>query len=839
MLAFLRMAIVAAVAGSLAALTMMLIFAPHETQRMYGPLGISVVALAARVLLRRGNPKAGVMVLAWGIWVVATGISVANGGVRTPVVFVYPLLIIFSGWLLGPRSAIAIAICCAATGLAFATAEFLQVLPAQPVASPYLHWVIQTTIFAVSVSAILYLLRSHQQNIEEVRTLTADLARENANAAAAASLRSSQELLDRTGRLARVGGWEIEVANGQLTWTAETFRILDLEAGTPPTIMQSIAYCVPEMRTTVEFTIKNAIDHGIGFDLELQLDTAHGRRIWVRFMGTPRIENDRVVYVTGALQDITEQHQAAQALKTSLNSLQRTLEATNEGIFGYDRDDPSGKLLFANNRVFEMWNIPLENIPTTGRAELLEASKKFLDEPELESLRIEEIRNKASLYEDKIYLNDGRILFRRSVPLQEGSLSARVWSFRDITAEEKASDELKASRDEAQRASMAKSEFLSRMSHELRTPMHAIMGMVTLAGKRMDDPKGLDHLGKAKAAADHLLNLINDILDISKIEAGRLVLEQIDFALKDVLENIVNLTGQKAAEKGLPLQIDLPANVAELSLRGDSMRLTQILLNLTGNAIKFSQQGSIEVRAEKIEESATEVLLRFEVRDSGIGVSADEQKRLFVTFEQADGSMTRKYGGSGLGLSISKQLVQLMGGEIGVDSVAGQGSTFWFTARLGKHAGAALPRAPARAQEATKAELRRNHAGARILLADDDPISQEISRALLRDTDLEVDLADDGAMALAMARANSYQLIFLDMQMPIMNGVEAAREIRRQSLNTTTPILALTANAFEEDRKLCLEAGMNDHIGKPVDPKLLFETTLKWLTRTSETEAVA
>ena len=253
----------------------------------------------------------------------------------------------------------------------------------------------------------------------------------------------------------------------------------------------------------------------------------------------------------------------------------------------------------------------------------------------------------------------------------------------EITAERKASEEGEAPK--RVRPTRAKTPLEQSLRELTEEEIRQRLSDQKAAAKKAKTQKVADRgTGrKAKAAADHLLNLINDILDISKIEAGRLDLEQIDFALKDVLDNIVNLTGQKAAEKGLPLQIDLPSNVAGLSLRGDSMRLTQILLNLTGNAIKFSQQGTIEVRAEAIEETATEVLLRFEVRDSGIGISADEQTRLFVTFEQADGSVNRQYKGTGLGLSLTKKIVELHGGKIWAESDGeGKGSRFSFTIPL-------------------------------------------------------------------------------------------------------------------------------------------------------------
>ena len=408
--------------------------------------------------------------------------------------------------------------------------------------------------------------------------------------------------------------------------------------------------------------------------------------------------------------------------------------------------------------------------------------------------------------------------------------SRRADELEKVVAER--TEQLIAAKEFAEAASRAKSTFLANMSHELRTPMNAIMGMITLARRRVDDAKALDQLDKAKGAADRLLGIINDILDLSKIEADRLTLEQTDFTLGEILENLTSLIGPRVMDKWLKLRVDLTPELARLTLLGDSLRLGQILLNFTGNALKFTAQGSITVRVRMVEESGAEVLLRFEIQDTGIGIAAEVQEKLFTAFEQADGSMTRKYGGTGLGLAISKRLAQLMGGAVGVESTMGQGSTFWFTVRLGKTTDA-VPPAPTFAQDSAELRLKTQFAGTRILLAEDEPINQEVSRGLLEDVGLVVDLAEDGAIALDMAQRTAYALILMDMQMPNLNGVDATKAIRNMgtgSLNQETPILAMTANAFDEDRQVCLDAGMNDHIGKPVDPERLFETLLKWLS---------
>jgi len=507
------------------------------------------------------------------------------------------------------------------------------------------------------------------------------------------------------------------------------------------------------------------------------------------------------------------------------------------GVFECDQ---KGECLYVNSRWQEIFGLNLVESLTKDWRQFLHPEEYELVAAEW-SQAIDDFR--AFIRDCRIITARGEVrwVHLRSSPVFSDSGVRYTGTVEDITERKHFEEELRRAKETAESVNEAKSAFLANMSHEIRTPMNAVIGMSGLLLDTALNPKQKEYTEIIQESAKALLQIINDILDFSKIEAGKLEIENIAFDLRVLLDNIMVMVAPKTYEKGLQINCIIPSDL-HVGLKGDPGRLRQILLNLIGNAVKFTAKGGVTIQVERLMELEQKIVLRFSIKDTGIGIPHDRKNQLFQSFSQLDPSTTRKYGGTGLGLAISKQLVEIMGGQIDVISEPGQGSTFWFAIALEKmHQTTILQTSDAgqflkenlntRPKEKTEAVAKT----VKILLAEDNPINQKVATLILRKSGYEVEVVNDGAEAVQALMVRTYDLVLMDVQMPNMDGLEATRRIRdpqSRVLNSQIPIIALTAHAMKGDEENCVASGMNDYLAKPIDPKGLLEKIQYWTSLT-------
>ncbi|HSV82620.1 MAG TPA: ATP-binding protein, partial [Ramlibacter sp.] len=634
-----------------------------------------------------------------------------------------------------------------------------------------------------------------------------------------AQLRASNEFLARAEEIAGVGGWRLDLVTRQLLWTSQTRRIYELPPDYVPRGDEHTRYFSPQSQELIRKTAEECGRTGQSWDIQLPMVTAKGRPIWVRSVGHVELKDGKRVAVVGVLQDITEGRQARAALQESQERLHRALEGS--GLALWDLDVRTETIYLSQTWSAFIGGPPQDTICTAQ--ELLE----LVPLEDLQSIQaglepVLEGRSQRYVVQHRVRHRNGHHVWIHS----EGRVAERdaaglplrmVGTNRDISQSKKAEEELRIARDAADAANHAKSYFLATMSHEIRTPLNGIIGMTKLLLSEPLAPEVRRHADLVDRSALSLLALVNDILDVSKIEAGQMEIEHVTFDLHELLEDLATLYRLRATEKSLLFRLRIDPQVPH-TVQADPTRIRQVLVNLLGNALKFTRSGWIGLDVAATPEQ-DDCMLEITVADTGIGIPEEVQPQLFTRFMQADSSTSRKFGGSGLGLSIVRQLVELMGGSVSFSSTPAQGSRF-------------IVRLPVTPTDETVLmsgwhELPVPSNATRVLVAEDNTTNQVVAFGMLHKLGYEdVSLASDGVQAYEMAVGNHYDLVLMDCQMPEMDGYEATRRLR--AAGCTSAILAMTANAIKGDRERCLEAGMNDYLTKPIDLKVLGTMLARW-----------
>ena len=694
-------------------------------------------------------------------------------------------------------------------------------------------------------------------------------------------LRRQEQRLHLALEAADIGTWEWDIQSGSMTWSEEAEAILGLEAGELGKTRDSFFEKIhPNDRASLETAMTWALDKDEAYRCELRLCPDNGSIQWVVSQGRVFFNDDgQAVQMTGTVDNITERKMSEEALRhriqldslvnaVSSRMLNTPFEETDHAIgqvlesvgrfLGADRGqlfqytDDGSEASSTHEWCAEGIESRQAHLQNTRSDEFPWFSRQVQRPQKPREIRISSLDDlpPSAEAEQRAYRQEG-IQSLVAVPIVTldrvfGYLSfvletrEKEWSNDDVallkivgellasTLVRKDAAELAQAKEAAEAASEAKSSFLAHMSHEIRTPMNAIIGMAGLLLDAELEPEQHKHAGILKSSAEGLLQLVDDILDFSKIEAGKFALDSVDFSLKDVVRAAVEPLVPKATSKGIDLQYRV-TDAFPTHLQGDPVRVRQVLINLVGNAIKFTERGFVEVDVEQLSFDDAGVTIRFEIRDTGIGIHPENQKILFEAFTQADSSTSRRFGGTGLGLAICRKLVELMGGEIGVDSEPGHGSIFWFSAAFTP----ALKQQDQEKPEVVLAPRPEASQNFHLLLAEDNEVNQLVALSQLDALGFTADAVGNGFEALSALQQKQYDLVLMDCQMPELDGYETTRRIRMRSDGLRNiPIIAVTAHAMKGDREKCLDAGMNDYISKPFQQEELVAALGRWLGRT-------
>lgn len=650
------------------------------------------------------------------------------------------------------------------------------------------------------------LLHDEQGNVVGLEGIAIDITERKQ---AEQALRHSRNLLSLTGRMAQIGGWDLDLESQTLTWTDEVYRIHEVDPSTKPNVAEAINFYAPEAQPVISAAVQAGIDSGTPWDLELQLITAKGRRVWVRAQGAAERKDDKTVRLFGAFQEITERKRAEEERQQSAKLLRQIIDLVPHFIFA---KDAGGRFLLVNQAVADAYGTTVSDL--TGRFDADFAKS----EEEVRNFRAKDMEvigsGRSLLIPEETITDAGghiRILQTVKIPFeffksQPGILGVSV----DIT-ERKRAEEERLARESAERASLAKSEFLSRMSHELRTPMNSILGFAQLL--KMDElsPDQLGSLEQILKSGRHLLDLINEVLDIARIESGKITISPEPVQVHDALKSAAELMRPLADKRGIRIHIQIPSS-QDIFVIADRQRLNQVLLNLLSNGVKYNREnGEIEITASLLVDG----FLHLKVRDTGEGIPPEKMERLFTPFERLglDPDMVE---GTGLGLALSKGLVEAMGGRIGAQSTVGVGSTFWFDLELTTQQKEAIVMAEVD-------DYLRSAPGAKkgLVLYVEDNLSniQLIEKILARLPNVELISAMQGRLALDLARQHKPGLILLDLHLPDMRGSDVLQHLRAEPETKDIPIVVLSADATHSQIERMLAAGANAYLTKPIDVK--------------------